>query len=101
MGIGVQQSSEPAERTSSIPVPGSVVSSDDPVRPGELRPAVQQPSYATIGDADMVNQPGLLAQLFPNLLDSILGGRGQSPPMESRNEVRGKRVRGRSTGNSK
>lgn len=101
MGIGIQQGGEPVERTSSIPVPGSVVSSDDPVRSSELRSAVQQPSYATIGSADLVNQPGLLAQLFPNLLDSIVGGRGQSPPVEPGNTPRSKRVRGRSTSNSK
>ena len=101
MGIGVQQGGEPSERTSSIPVPGSTVSSDSTVRTSELRPATQQPSYATIGDADLVTQPGLLAQLFPNLLDSILGGRGQSPGVEPGNPPRGKRVRGRSTRNSK
>jgi hypothetical protein len=67
MGVGVQQGGEPPERTSSIPVPGSTISSDDDLRPGELR-FDERPSYATIGSADLVNQPGLLAQLFPNLL---------------------------------
>ena len=100
MGIGVQQGGESAERTSSIPVPGSTVS-DDSIRSSQLRPAVQQPSYATIGSADLVTQPDLLAQLFPNLLGSILGGRSGSAPVESGNPPRGKRVRSRSSRNSK
>ena len=73
MGIGVQQGGEPVEQSSSIPVPGSTIADSDPVRTGQLRSAVQQPSYATIGSADLVTQPGLLAQLFPNLLDNLLG----------------------------
>ena len=100
MGIGVQQGGESAERTSSIPVPGSTVS-DDSIRSSQLRPAVQQPSYATIGSADLVTQPDLLAQLFPNLLGSILGGRSGSAPVESGNPPSGRRVRGRSSRNSK
>jgi hypothetical protein len=100
LGVGVQQGGESAERTSSIPVPGSIVS-DDSIRSSQLRPAVQQPSYATIGSADLVTQPDLLAQLFPNLLGSILGGRGGSAPVESGNAPRGRRVRGRSTRNPK
>jgi len=76
MGIGVQQGSEPVEQSSSIPVPGSTIT-DDAVRSSQLRPAVQQPSYATIGSADLVTQPGLLAQLFPNLLSGILSGSSQ------------------------
>jgi hypothetical protein len=82
VGIGVQQGGEPAERTSPIPVPGSTVSTDDSIYPGELR--VQQPSYATIGSADLVSQPGLLAQLFPNLLDGFFGG-GSARGSEQRN----------------
>jgi hypothetical protein len=101
MGIGVQQGGESAEQSSSIPVPGSTIADSDPVRTGQLRSAVQQPSYATIGSADLVTQPDLLAQLFPNLLGSILGGRGESPRVESGNASSGKRVRGRSTRNSK
>lgn len=90
MGIGVQQSSESTERTSSIPVPGSTISSDDELRPGQLRFG-EQPSYATIGSADLVNQPGLLAQLFPNLL----GGTEPGKPASNRS------VRKRSSRNSK
>jgi hypothetical protein len=91
MGVGVQQGGEPAERTSSIPVPGSTIS-DDSVQSSQLRPA-SAPSYATIGSADLASQPDILAQLFPNLLGSILGGRSGSAPVESRNPPRGKRVR--------
>jgi hypothetical protein len=90
MGIGVQQSSESTERTSSIPVPGSTISSDDELRPSQLRFG-EQPSYATIGSADLVNQPGLLAQLFPNLL----GGSEPGKPASNRS------VRKRSSRNSK
>jgi hypothetical protein len=82
LGIGVQQGGEPAERTSPVPVPGSIVNTDDSVFPGQLRSG-QQPSYATIGSADLVSQPGILAQLFPNLLDSFLGanrGSGGNEP---------------------
>jgi len=99
LGIGVQQGGEPAERTSPIPVPGSVVSADDSVFPGQLR-VEQRPSYATIGSADLVSQPGILAQLFPNLLDTVLGasrglrGDGAGKPPS------GGSVRDRSSGNS-
>ena len=101
MGIGVQQGGESAERTSSIPVPGSTVSSDE-LYPGQLR-TTQQPGYATIGDADLVSQPGLLAQLFPNLLQSLLGGSsaGGGGKPESGKPVRGKRVRPGSARNPK
>ena len=83
VGIGVQQGGEPAERTSAIPVPGSTLSESDSVYPGELRSG-QQPSYATIGSADLVSQPGLLAQLFPNLLSGLLGA-GSTRGSEQRN----------------
>jgi hypothetical protein len=99
LGIGVQQGGEPAERTSSIPVPGSVVRADDSIYPGQLRSG-QQPSYATIGSADLVSQPGILAQLFPNLLDSILGG-NRGPGGNERREPSGDgRVRDRSSGSA-
>ena len=89
LGVGVQQGGEPAERTSSIPVPGTVVNSDE-LQPSQLRTSSQQPSYATIGSADLVNQPGLLAQLFPNLLGKPESGK----PARSRS------VRKRSSRNS-
>ena len=99
LGIGVQQGGQPAERTSPIPVPGSTVASDDSVFPGQLR-VEQRPSYATIGDADLASQPGLLAQLFPNLFQSLTGGssglRGNGPGKPPSDGG----VRDRSTGNS-
>jgi hypothetical protein len=101
MGIGVQQSSESTERSSPIPVPGSTVSADtDSVYPGQLRSG-QLPSYATIGSADLVSQPGLLAQLFPNLLGSLLGGDRGLPPTEQRQPPSAGRVRGGSSGGAK
>ena len=99
MGIGVQQGGEPAERTSPIPVPGSTVADSDSIYPGQLR-TTQQPSYATIGSADLVSQPGILAQLFPNLLNSILGanrGPGGNEPGKPSGDGR---VRDRGTGSS-
>ncbi len=86
MGVGVQQGGEPVEQSSSIPVPGSTIADSDPVRTGQLRSAVQQPSYATIGSADLVTQPGLLAQLFPNFLDNLLGS--QRPGSDERGAKR-------------
>jgi len=98
VGIGVQQGGESAERTSPIPVPGSTLAADDSVFPGELRPTSQRPSYATIGSADLASQPGLIAQLFPNLVSSLLGGaRGPvgnepgQPPSNGRVRNRGTR----------
>jgi hypothetical protein len=99
MGIGVQQGGEPAERTSPIPVPGSTVSTDDSIYPGELR-TTQQPSYATIGSADLVSQPGLIAQLFPNLLESLLGANRGLPGSEPGKPSGDRRVRGGGSGNS-
>jgi len=88
MGVGVQQGGESAERTSSIPVPGSTVS-DDSIQSSQLRPATQ-PSYATIGSADLASQPDILAQLFPNLLGGLLNRGGSSPgPRGSEQRDRG------------
>ena len=108
MGVGVQQSGGAAELTSPIPVPGSVVNDESSVRPGQLWDA-KPPSYATIGDADLISQPGILSQLFPNLFNAITGGgstgsgpgnRGLLQP-EQRKPSGVRRVRGRSSGNPK
>ena len=108
MGIGVQQSGGSAEFTSPIPIPGSTVDDDTSVRPGELWNA-QRPGYATLGDADLVSQPGLLSQLFPNLFDAITGGgspgsqpsdRGLLQPQQRKPPSSG-RVRGRGARSSK
>ena len=101
MGIGVQQSSGSAERTSPIPVPGSTLGSDANIRPGQLRSDVQRPTYAQLGDADLVSQPGILNQLFPNLLQSLIGGRSGLPGPEQRKPPGDRRVRGRSTSRPK
>ena len=100
LGVGVQQGSEPAERTSPIPVPGTTLSTDSSVRPGELRTS-QQPSYATIGSADLANKPDLLAQLFPNFLESLLGTSSRGAPVEPGKPNGGRRVRNGSSGNPK
>jgi len=99
LGIGVQQGGEPAERTSPIPVPGSTLAADDSVYPGQLRSG-QQPSYATIGSADLVSQPGILAQLFPNLLESLLGANRGLPGNEPGKPSGDGRVRDRGTGSA-
>jgi len=108
MGIGVQQGGGAAELTSPIPLPGSTIDDDTSVRPGQLWDS-QRPSYATIGDADLISQPGILSQLFPNLFNALTGGgspgsgpgnRGLLPP-EQRNPSGVRRVRSRSSSNSK
>ncbi len=103
MGVGVQQGGRSSERTSPIPVPGSTVADTDSVFPGELRTG-QRPSYATIGSADLASQPDIIAQLFPNLFNSLLGG-ASGDGATSRNEsgkLRGNgRVRNRGTSDTK
>jgi hypothetical protein len=108
MGVGVQQSGGAAELTSSIPLPGSIVNDESSIRPGQLWDS-KPPSYATIGDSDLISQPGILSQLFPNLFNAITGGgstgsgpgdRGLLQP-EQRKPSGVRRVRGRSSGNSK
>ena len=101
MGVGVQSSSGTAERTSPIPVPGSTLSSDTSLRPGQLRPDTLRPAYAQLGDADLVSQPGLLNQLFPNLLQSLTGGSSGLPGSKQPNPPSNRRVRGRSSSNTK
>ena len=99
LGVGIQQGSQPAREPGSIPVPGSTVATDTSVYPGQLR-TTQQPTYATIGSADLVNKPDLLAQLFPNFFQSLLSGRGGSPAVESGKSNGNRRVRNRSSRNS-
>ena len=101
MGIGVQQSSGTAERTSPIPVPGSTLGTDDTVRPGQLRPSTQRPAYAQLGDADLVSQPGILAQLFPNFFESLTSRSSGLPQPEQRKPPGDRRVRGRGTSRPK
>ena len=125
MGIGVQQGGGTAESASPIPVPGSTVN-DAPVGtagyPGQLGTGgTSQPGYQSIGSADLVSQPDIIAQLFPNFIDSLRGPGPQRPDRsgsesgsngsgrgdrgllrsESRNTNRDGRVRGGSSGDSK
>ena len=110
MGIGVQQSSESAEFTSAIPVPGSTLSADDSIYPGQLR-STEQPGYVSIGSADLVNKPDLIFQLFPNFLETLRSGSGSSPlgsqqrnrgllQTEQRDSGSDQRLRRGSSGNS-
>ena len=114
MGVGIQQSGGATESTSSIPVPGSTVRNDgDPSGyPGELRLTGQRPGYASIGSADLVTQPDLIAQLFPNFLGSLRAGSPAGPRgsgqrdsgllQPERGEPSGsERIRSRGTGTSK
>ena len=107
MGDGIQQGGGRTERSSSIPVPGSTISSDESTYPGKLSTGSRAPSYASIGSADLVSQPGIIAQLFPNFAESLLGGSAVRPGdrgllRPERGEPSGdRRVRGGSSGNPK
>ena len=96
MGNSIQQGSQPSGDAGAIPIPGTTIatSGSDSIYPGQLR-TTQRPSYATIGSADLVNKPDLIAQLFPNFLESLLGGRGGSSSVESGKSDGGRRVRNR------
>ena len=65
----IQQGSGTPEFTSSIPVPGSTVSSEPSSRPSQLRIPTNNPIQQR-GSADLYafeqQQPGILQQLFPN-----------------------------------
>ncbi len=106
LGDSIQQGSGRSERTSSIPVPGSTVSDADSTYPGRLPTGSSAPSYASIGSADLVSQPGIIAQLFPNFAESLLGGgsiqSGSSGLLQpkSRDSGSNRRVRNGSTRNS-
>ena len=108
MGIGVQQGSELVGQSSAIPVPGSTVtgpgSGSESVYPGQLgysgnsQPGSQ---LGNIGSADLANKPDLIQQLFPNFADQLLGGRSGSAGVESGKPDGGRKLRNRSTRNSK
>lgn len=70
-GEPVQGSIQPGgvapEFTSSIPVPGSTVRSDARNRPGQLQFPTDRGIQQQFGSPDLSVQPGLLAQLFPNI----------------------------------
>jgi len=64
---GVQPGGVSAEFTSSIPVPGSTVRTDAGNRPGQLQFPTERGVQQQFGSPDLSVQPGLLAQLFPNI----------------------------------
>ena len=81
---GVQQGGGAPEFTSPIPVPGSTVASDASNRPGQLRfptnDPVRQPGSSDLYAWDQ-QQPGILGQLFPNLVAG--DNRGPAPRKRS------------------
>ena len=88
---GIQQGSGAPEFTSEFtsptPLPGSTVSSDTRVRPGELQfptsSFIQQSGSADIAAFER-EQPGILQQLFPNFAGN------QRPATPSKRSKRGK-----------
>ena len=64
---GVQQGGVTPEFTSALPVPGSTVRRDVSNRPGELQFPTERGVQQQFGSPDLSLQPGLLAQLFPNI----------------------------------
>ena len=64
---GVQPGGVTPEFTSSIPVPGSTVRTDTRNRPGQLQFPTDRNIQQQFGSPDLSVQPGLLAQLFPNI----------------------------------
>ncbi|QDP62709.1 MAG: hypothetical protein Tp158DCM1229571_23 [Prokaryotic dsDNA virus sp.] len=104
MGVGIQPSSGPSGQPGSIPVPGSTITGPGTdtgsVFPGELRSGIK-PDYARIGSADLISQPGLLGQLFPNLLGQLVSGRGGPGGVEPGKPDGDRKLRDRSSGDSK
>jgi hypothetical protein len=107
LGVGIQQGGGRPERTSPIPVPGSTVSDSSSTYPGSLSTGTSAPSYASIGSPDLVTQPGIVAQLFPNFAESLLGGSSVRPgsggllQSESGKSSGNRRVRSGSSSSSK
>jgi hypothetical protein len=108
MGVGIQQGGEPVGEPGAIPVPGSTItgpgSGSDSVFPGQLGySGTSSPgtNLGTIGSADLADKPDIIAQLFPNLLSQLLGGRSGSPGLESGEPDGGGELRNGSSGNSK
>jgi len=89
MGVGVQSSSGTSGPT-GLPVPGSAItgpgSGSESVYPGQLGvtgSSAVPTDLGTIGSPDLASKPDILAQLFPNLLGQLLGGRGPGSGVES------------------
>jgi hypothetical protein len=70
---GVQSGGIAPEFTSSIPVPGSTVRTDSSNRPGQLQFPTDRNIQQQFGSPDLSVQPGLLAQLFPNIAGNNTG----------------------------
>ena len=63
----VQQGGIAPEFTSALPVPGSTIKRDERNRPGQLQFPTERRVQQQFGSPDLSVQPGLLAQLFPNI----------------------------------
>ena len=107
VGVGVQSSSG-SSGPADLPIPGSTItgpgSGSESVYPGQLGvsgSSAVPTDLGTIGSADLATKPDILAQLFPNLLGQLLGGRGQRSGLESGKPDGGGELRDGSSGDSK
>ena len=107
MGIGVQPSSG-SSGPSGLPIPGSAItgpgSGGESVYPGQLGVTGTSnlpTNPTTIGSPDLATKPDILAQLFPNLVGQLIGGRSGSPGVESGKPDGGGKLRDGSTSDSK
>ena len=106
VGVGLQPgggSSGPAD----LPIPGSTItgpgSGSESVYPGQLgvsSSSAVPTDLGTIGSADLATKPDILAQLFPNLLGQLLGGRGPGAGLESGKSDGDRKLRNGSSGDS-
>jgi hypothetical protein len=64
---GVQQGGVTPEFASALPIPGSTIRRDERNRPGQLQFPTERGVQQQFGSPDLSVQPGLLAQLFPNI----------------------------------
>jgi hypothetical protein len=106
MGVGVQSSGRTSGPT-GLPVPGSAItgpgSGSESVYPGQLGvtgSSAVPTDLGTIGSPDLASKPDILAQLFPNLLGQLLGGRGPSSGVESGEPDGSSELRDRSSSDS-
>lgn len=106
MGVGVQPSSGSFGPT-NLPIPGSAItgpgSGSESVYPGQLGvtgSSAVPTDLGTIGSADLASKPDILAQLFPNLLGQLLGGRGPGSGVESGKQDGSSELRDRSSSDS-
>jgi hypothetical protein len=107
VGVGVQPSSG-SSGPADLPIPGSTItgpgSGSESVYPGQLGvsgSSAVPTDLGAIGSADLATKPDILAQLFPNLLGQLLGGRGQRSGLESGKPDGSGELRDGSSGDSK